>query len=193
MQCVHLRLGVNGLEVHVLSRCCSGIVTANPDVLLNATDQLKQEHLQLRIQLKGLEASAKEAILNNDIAEGAARLRHLNSHAARFIQELQHHANWEEDVFFPFLLAYFHEASLSSIKPSFEDLEKDHQLGVSFIYSYNEAVNQLSAFVDKKQLAEAASHLIQACLILNDHFTMEEQLIFTLTEKVLVDLDQFFS
>ncbi|WP_161807581.1 hemerythrin domain-containing protein [Bacillus sp. FJAT-28004] len=171
----------------------SGLAASNSAALTFATDRLKEEHEKLRSQLRILETNAKEVILIADTAKGLQILQQLRTQTAQFENELEQHSEWEEQELFPFLLAYFHRQPAPSIMPSFWVLEKDHQLGVSFIQSFNEAVNEVTPLVNKKRLAETASHLVQACLILNDHFTMEEKLILPLTEEVMTDLEHFFS
>ncbi len=173
--------------------CMLGIASSNPDELDFATDRLKEEHSQLRQQLKALEHSAKEVSLLDNPAEGVQVLQQLRQQTADFVEALERHAEWEDQELFPFLLDYFHRQSAPSITPSFWVLEKDHQLAISFIQTFHETIIDLTPIVIKKQLIEAAAHLIQACLILNDHFTMEEQLVIPLTEKVLTDLESFFS
>ncbi|KQX48501.1 MULTISPECIES: hemerythrin domain-containing protein [unclassified Paenibacillus] len=170
-----------------------GIASSNPDVLAFATDRLRVEHEELREKLRTIETSAKEVILLDDPVKGMQLVQDLRNLTAQFVEKLERHSEWEEQELFPFLLTYFHRQSTPSIMPSFWVLEKDHQLGMSFIQSFQEAIIEVTPLVVKKRLAEAASNLVQACLILNDHFTMEEQLIFPLTEKVLTDLESFFS
>ncbi|MNI97519.1 hypothetical protein D3C73_1561810 [compost metagenome] len=74
-------------------------------------------------------------------------------------------------------------------------LEKDHELADSFIQSFHDTVQDLCGkpCVTKERVAEAASHLLQACLILHDHVTMEEQLVLPMADEVLTELDYFFS
>ncbi|UJF33819.1 hemerythrin domain-containing protein [Paenibacillus hexagrammi] len=180
------------MEVHAESYCM-GLASSNPDVLSLATDRLKEEHQQLRQQLRLLEASAKEVMMLDDGVKGLQLLGQLRGLTAQLMDELERHAQWEDRELFPFLMNYFRRESAPSILPSFWVLEKDHQLGVSFIQSFHEAVIELSPLIVKKRLGEAASHLVQACLILNDHITMEEQMILPLTEQVLTDLELFFS
>ena len=171
----------------------SGLASSDPAELAYAIDRLKEEHGELREKLRNLEVSAKELILVEDSEKGIQQIRALRVMTNQFMQELQKHSEWEEQDLFPFLLTYFHRQLEPSMTPSFWVLEKDHQLGVSFIRSFQEAIIDVTPLVVKKQLAGAAAHLVQACLILNDHFTMEEQLVFPLTERVLTDLEHFFS
>lgn len=170
-----------------------GIASSNPDELAFATDRLREEHEELREKLRMLETSAKELMVLEDSVKGIQLVQELRIQTDQFVEELDRHSDWEEQELFPFLLTYFHRQPAPSMMPSFWVLEKDHQLGMSFIQSFQEAVIDVTPLVVKKQLAEAATHLLQACLILNDHITMEEQLVFPLTEKVLTDLESFFS
>ncbi|MEC0228484.1 hemerythrin domain-containing protein [Paenibacillus alba] len=171
----------------------SGIASSNPAELAYATDRLKDEHEALREKLRMIEHSAKELILIDDLAKGIQLVHALKELTDQFMDELEQHAEWEEKELFPFLFTYFDRQPQPSMMPSFWVLEKDHQLGLSFIQSFQEAILDAASFVVKKQLADTAAHLVQACLILNDHITMEEQLIFPLTENVLTDLESFFS
>ncbi|MFH5185251.1 hemerythrin domain-containing protein [Paenibacillus sp. TAB 01] len=169
------------------------LASSNMAELAYATDRLKEEHEQLRNRLRVLETSAKEVMLLNDVAKSLQMIQKLRNETAQFELELERHSEWEEQRLFPFLLNYFHIQQAPTIRPSFWVLEKDHQLGVSFIQSFHETMIDTAPLGVKKQLTEAASALLQACLILNDHFAMEEQLILPLTEKVLTDLEYFFS
>jgi regulator of cell morphogenesis and NO signaling len=156
-----------------------GIASCNPEALDFATDRLKHEHDQLKQQLKALETSAKEVGLLNDPAKGVQALQHLRKQTSNFVEALERHAGWEDQELFPFLLDYFHSQVVPTITPSFWVLEKDHQLALLFIQTFHEAVIDLTPIVVKRHLIEATAHLIQACLILNDHFIMEEQLVFS--------------
>ncbi|MBA2942613.1 hemerythrin domain-containing protein [Paenibacillus sp. CGMCC 1.16610] len=180
------------MKVNVESRPI-GLASSNPAKLAYATDRLADEHEQLRRQLRSLEASAKEVSWIDDTAEGMHILQDLRLKAAHFEEELERHAAWEEQELYPFLINYFHSQQAPTIMPSFWVLEKDHQLGVSFLHSFKEAVVDITPIFNKKQLTETASYLLQACLILNDHLTMEEQFVLPLTDRVLMDLESFFS
>lgn len=174
-----------------------GIAAANPAELNYATDRLMQEHELLREQLKTLEIAAKNIKQLQDLSKGVSVLRMLTEQTSAFVASLDSHAKWEDEELFPFLQAYQHRMTAPSIAPSFWVLEKDHQLAMLFIESFQEAAAQAvkpaAAALVKQRMEEAAGNLIQACLILSDHLTMEEQLVFPLTEQVLTDLEYFFS
>ncbi|MGG1517840.1 hemerythrin domain-containing protein [Paenibacillus oryzisoli] len=170
-----------------------GLASANPAELVFATDRLRVEHDWLRLQLKTLEAKAKEAKQLHAAASGVTALRELLEQASVLEEELDRHAGWEERELFPFLLAYHHRYAVPSIVPSFWVLEKDYQLALLFLQSFREAAAKAISPFAKPLLEEAVANLIQACLILNDHLTMEEQLVYPITEQVLTDLDYFFS
>ncbi|MGO4547982.1 hemerythrin domain-containing protein [Paenibacillus sp. 2TAB23] len=180
------------MEVKVLNNG-SGLASSNPAMLSFATDRLKEEHEHLRNQLKIFESHAKEVILIDDTEKGLQILQQLRSGLLPFMYDLEQHVEWEKQDLFPFLMSYFNREPVPTIRPSLWVLEKDHQLSVSFIHSFDEAVTAIESTAVKKELAEAAAHLVQACLLLNDHFTMEEQIILPLTEKILMDLESFFS
>ncbi|MNH95465.1 hypothetical protein D3C73_481130 [compost metagenome] len=169
------------------------MVSAHPTELALAMDRLQNEHDLFRDRLKVLEVQAKQVNMLDDIDKGIQVLTYLRQQTIQLVDELDVHADWEQKQLFPFLDHYFHHQHLPSILPSFWVLEKDHELAQSFIQSFMEAVDRLQVKPIKEGIIEAAANLIQACLILNDHITMEEHLVFPLTEQVLTDLDHFFS
>lgn len=184
------------MAVHTIG-CTFGLAAANPAAVDYATERLEQGHRRLREQLKVLETRAKQM---KDIQEPVNKLqalRGLMKQTAAFVAALNRHIKWEEEELFPFLLAYHHRQSAPSIRPSFWVLENDYQLAMLFIQSFQEGAAQASAQAGQqsagKPMEEAVVNLIQACLMLKDHLTMEDQVVLPLTEKVLTDLDYFFS
>jgi|GEM_PF-662820 len=173
------------------------LASSNPDELSLAEARLRQEHRRLRQQLRSVETAAKEAMLTEDPATGKRLIEQLQGLLDQFVAELEEHTAWERTELFPLLLVYYHHDTGPTIRPSFWVLEKEYQLGLSFIQSFREAIGPAASGCcdrsSRKCAAEAAAHLVQACLIFNDHFTMEEELVLPLTEKVLTDLEYFFS
>lgn len=171
----------------------AGIASSNPVELEYATDRIRVEHEELRITLKMIGAGAKEVIFLDDPLKDLQLVRDLRKMTSLFVNALERHSAWEKKDLFPFLSGYLQRDAVPSILPYFRVLEKDQELGMSFIQSFQEMSKEILPLTGKKQLSEAAGHLVQACLILNDHLTMEEQLVFPLAEKVLTDLESFFS
>ncbi|MEW9701464.1 hemerythrin domain-containing protein [Paenibacillus sp. SI8] len=171
-----------------------GMAAANPIQLSKAVERWEEEHASLRSKIRNLELHTKEIWLLEDPLKAYHALRALQHATADFVMELERHANWEEQELFAFLQAYFGFETGPTILPSFWVLEKDHELADSFIQSFNEAMHALTPdLASKKNVEEAASHLLQACFILNDHITMEEHLVFPLTEQVFTAFEYFFS
>lgn len=172
-----------------------GMASTNPNKLSFAVERWKDEHHRLRAKIKILETHAKEIGLMDNAEQRLDILSKLKQSTAGFMTELKRHAEWEDKEFFAFLIEYMKRDPVPTIMPSFWVLERDHELADSFFQSFHESVGQLLARKNarKDQAVEAASHLLQACLILNDHLTMEEQLVLPLTEEVFTDLDYFFS
>ncbi|WP_164779432.1 hemerythrin domain-containing protein [Paenibacillus kobensis] len=173
------------------------LALSNPDELTLLESRIRQEHRLLRHQIRMVEMYAKEAMLIEDPAASKQLVLQLEDQLEQFVMDLERHAAWEQTELYPLLLAYYHHDSSPTIRPSFWVLEKEYQLGISFIQSFHEAISQMAGCAcdctGRSCASEAAAHLVQACLIFNDHFTMEEELVLPMTDKVLTDLDYFFS
>lgn len=72
-------------------------------------------------------------------------------------------------------------------------MEKEQELADLFAKSFFETEESLPGAATKEQNHQAASHLLQACLILQEYFELEEDLIFPLVERMLTEIDNFHS
>ncbi|GFN33520.1 hemerythrin domain-containing protein [Paenibacillus xylaniclasticus] len=171
--------------------------SSNPDELSLAEAKLRLDHEQLRKQLRMVEMYAKEAMRMEDPANSRVLAEQLHGLLDQFVADLERHTQWEQEVLFPLLLTYYHHDLSPTIRPSFWVLEKEYQLGLSFIQSFREELCPIAECPCDRSgrtcAPEAAANLVQACLIFHNHFTMEEEIILPLTEKVLTDLEYFFS
>lgn len=166
---------------------------AHPTRFLFLVDRLKEEHAVMQIQLKEIRATAGSLYTLENCAEGACKLIELRERIMILVEDLDRHSQWEEQELFPQLQSYFNRYMMPSITPSIWVMEKDHELAKQFVQSFIDGVNDMGSPIDKIFLKEMASQLVQACLILMEHFTLEEELVFPLADQLLTDIDYLFS
>ncbi|MCD1261014.1 hemerythrin domain-containing protein [Paenibacillus athensensis] len=166
---------------------------AHPTAFLTMVDRLKVEHAVLQQQLKEIRQLAGELYAAQDCASGPCRLIELQDRVLLITEDLDRHSKWEEEELFPVLQLYFNRKLLPSITPSIWVMEKDHELARLFVQSFIDGVNGMAEPIEEGFMKEMAAQLIQACLILSEHFTLEEELVFPMTDQLLKDLDYFYS
>jgi hemerythrin-like domain-containing protein len=139
------------------------------------------------------EAVAKSVYQEDDPKRSRMTLRILKLRMTDFIDQLHEHSVCEEREVFPVIDLYFRRLMKPSITPSIWVMEKEHELADLFVKSFMEAVDALSERSSSEQNRQTAAHLVQACLILTEHFELEEELIFPLADEMLTDIDFFYS
>lgn len=152
-------------------------------------ERLKQEHGELKQVLMEMEKQAKQVESAPERFGALQSLLNLRLWALAFREELERHSNWEELELFPFLTSYIERKMSPSILPSFWSLEKDHELADEHMQAFLRSVHLLKANPEAMGYNQAAAYLIQACHILQEHLTKEEQLVFPLTQQVLDDIN----
>jgi iron-sulfur cluster repair protein YtfE (RIC family) len=165
----------------------------HPTSILSMVDRLKKEHVAMQDQLKEIRTMAGEVYMLEDCTEGMCKLVSLQDRILVLIEDLDRHSEWEERELFPILQNYFNQYMMPSITPSIRVMEKDHDLAKQFVQSYMDGVNGMKAPIDRGFLKEMTSQLIQACVLLLEHFKLEEELVFPLTDQLLTDIDYLFS
>ncbi|MFB6365455.1 hemerythrin domain-containing protein [Paenibacillus elgii] len=170
----------------------ASVQSARPTRFMDAVDRLKEEHDALKIRLSAVQAKAQSVGKMKTVPEAMALLQQLREEITDFRTELDRHATWEERELFPLLCNYFNKYSGPSMMPSFWVMEKDHELAETFIDSFIESVDRLS-LPTREAIRETSSHLIQACLILNEHLNLEEDIVYPMAEQILDDIDSLFS
>ncbi|WP_313999500.1 hemerythrin domain-containing protein [uncultured Paenibacillus sp.] len=167
--------------------------SARPTDFMYAVGRLKEEHDRLNEQVKVLYTDALEAGRETDADTALRLLGGLRERTVAFALQLEAHSEWEEREMFPLVSDYFHKRTVPSITPSFWVMEKDHELALLFIGTFMELTedNVPAARIDL--IRQAASNMVQACLILQEHFRLEEELIFPLADEMLTDIDYFYS
>lgn len=156
-------------------------------------ERLKEEHESMQLQLRDIRKMADSLYLLDDCDQGMCELIDLQDRVMVLIEDLDRHSEWEQKELFPILQTYFNRYMIPSITPSIWVMEKDHELAKQFTQSFIDGVNGMKPPIDKDFLKEMTSQLIQSCLILLEHFTLEEELVFPLADQLLTDMDYLFS
>ncbi|NEW08299.1 hypothetical protein GK047_20055 [Paenibacillus sp. SYP-B3998] len=152
-------------------------------------ERWKEEHLQMRNQLKEIRVMAASMYSLEDCSIGMCKLIELQDRMLSLIEDLELHSEWEEMELFPLLQTYLHPTTALSISRSVTVLEQDHDLAKRVVQSYVDGVNSMRVPIDLEFLHLMTSELVTACLILLKHFTLEEELVYPLADRILENLD----
>lgn len=166
---------------------------ARPTEFSTAVERMEQEHASLTAQLTDLYLTAKTAGCANGETAVRDSLSRLARRADGFQATLEAHLQWARHELFPMMGIYAGQELEPSIKPSLWGVDKDFQLAKRYLDAFRTAALHDGVAADKEEAAEAASHLLQACVILSDYLKMEKDMLFPLAEQMLTDIDYLFS
>ncbi|GAC89786.1 hemerythrin HHE cation binding domain-containing protein [Anoxybacillus flavithermus NBRC 109594] len=137
--------------------------------------RLKEEHGPLNEEKYALFVAAKSIYdgEEQDVVQAFIRLREK---VQQFLQHLEPHSRREEDVLFPMMERYIGK-----------------QFGPIAVmeYEHQEAKQNIATFLQKtetirsEEAKQLASYVMNAYMILTDHFAKEEQVLFPMAEKLL--------
>lgn len=161
---------------------------ADPGYFPMLVERLKEEHLQMREQLSEIRTMAASLFSLEDCSIGMCKLIELQDRILFLIEELEQHSEWEERVLFPQLQSYLHPTTALSVSRSITVLEQDHDLAKRVVQTFVDGVNAMKVPIDEEFLHLMASELSTACLILLKHFTLEEELVYPLTDRIMEQL-----
>ncbi|WP_339173693.1 hemerythrin domain-containing protein [Anoxybacillus sp. FSL W8-1294] len=137
--------------------------------------RLKEEHEPLNEKKYALFVAAQK-IYNGEEENVLEALVRLRENVQQFLQELDPHSRREEDVLFPMMARYIgRESGPIAVME----------------YEHHEAKENISTFlkktetIDIHEARELASYVMNAYMILTDHFTKEECVLFPMAEKLL--------
>jgi iron-sulfur cluster repair protein YtfE (RIC family) len=165
---------------------------ACPTELYDAVKRLKEEHRTLKQELARLQERAEEAALAAEEGEFVP-WRVFSAALGRFLAQLQAHASWEERSLYPFLRSYFDLGSGPTITPSFWSLERDYRLALDHMHAVAAKTAESPHRPSREQVCEAKELWMQACQLMASHFELEERYVYPLTDRVLTDIDYWFS
>lgn len=151
-------------------------------------ERLKEEHLQMRGQLAEIRTMAASLYSLEDCSIGMCKLIELQDLILSLVEELEQHSEWEENELFPLLQSYLHPTTALSVSRSITVLEQDHDLAKRVVQTFVDGVNTMKVPIDEEFLHVMASELMTACLILLRHFTLEEELVYPLADRIVEQL-----
>ncbi|SDC17815.1 Hemerythrin HHE cation binding domain-containing protein [Paenibacillus sp. UNCCL117] len=167
--------------------------SARPTQFMEAIERLKEEHNELRARLSDIRGQGERVSRLRSSREAEVKLKELRDSVGLLMESLDAHASWEERELFPMLTRYFNKMQGPSIMPSIWVMEKDHELAHMFVQSFYEAVDGCVEESENIHVKTAASHLIQACMILSEHLNLEEEVVYPMADQILTDIDSLFS
>ncbi|MBW7477145.1 hemerythrin domain-containing protein [Paenibacillus oenotherae] len=177
--------------------------SARPSVFMMLAMKLKEDHDRLKDKVAVLCRMNQ----GTNAAAGSTRSIHqfegLLEKVAHLKRDLKRHAKWEEQELFPVFARYFRKKIEPTMLPSMWVLEKDYELALQFLDSFEEQCSSVLGMLSLglkqydvitiHELKFASDQLTQGCLILKGHLHMEEELIYPLAEEILTDIDYLFS
>lgn len=153
---------------------CS-LIGNEPVSLCPPLQRLKEEHGPLNEEKYALFVAAKNIYdgKEQDVVQALIRLREK---VQQFLQHLDPHSRREEEVLFPMMERYIGK-----------------QFGPIAVmeYEHQEAKQNIATFLQKTETIRSeeakplASYVMNAYMILTDHFAKEEQVLFPMAEKLL--------
>jgi len=155
--------------------------------------RLREEHAELLTSLDRLDEAAEQAerLL---IPESAYQvMRKIAPQLARFLAELERHAQLEEEELIPIVDVYFHRKRMPSMTASIWVMEKDHELADVYLKTCLQRLEAYEKDMRAAAIAEAIHCLIQGCSLIKEHFIIEENTLFPLAEELLTDMDYLFA
>lgn len=163
--------------------------TVDPvDVVSCGIDKLREEHNVLKDELADLCNLAKTVGQDESISNWSNSIEQLRSRIIRFMNQLDVHSLWEDQVLYPMVAGY----TGRDMGP-LAMLEYEHDLAKEHVRKFIEVTDLAGTLVNSQDAKEAASYLLQAYIVLNDHFRKEEEQLFPIAEQMLTDYEQFFS
>jgi regulator of cell morphogenesis and NO signaling len=155
----------------------NGSVTLCP-----ALQQLKDEHGPLNEEKQALYEAAKQIGTNAEKADWKDELLQLREKVQLFLSHLDPHSEREEGVLFPMMAKY-----IGNTTGPIAVMEYEHDQAKRNIATFLEKTDALDEEVNKETAKELASYVINAYLILTEHFMKEENVLFPMAERMLSD------
>lgn len=162
-----------------------GVAIKHPMLdFMNAVDQLRNEHVELKTNLVFLENKWQQIEAETDEAKQFQLIQESAQRVEAYLKILHAHAEWEDTVMFPMVSMYF-QANADQVAA----IEADHaQAEVDFRTFITEARGVEQHFT-REHVQVIGMRLLHACRLMNNHFVIEEEIIFPLAEEILEDID----
>lgn len=140
-----------------------------------AIKRLQDDHNFLEKNLRGLIKLTQLIVSEPGSIRKIETLQKLRTLATTYQQQLNDHAEWEEDVLFPMMAVYFN-GDINRLTA----MEQEHVLAEQFIQAFVDSVERAPVRIHDER--EMLSYLTQAADILSMHFNKEEEVLFTLLD-----------
>lgn len=167
--------------------------SARPTGFMYAVERLQEEREGLMNEMKSIYIEALEVGRNAGCDNVFHLLADLRARTEAFVSNLDKYLEWEDEDLFPLVDDYFHKRPGPSITPSYWGLEKDREMGMLFIQSFLDLKVKEHNEESHTKIKHATSHMAQACLIMQEYFRLEAELLFPLADEILTDIDYFYS
>jgi hemerythrin superfamily protein len=153
--------------------------------------RFKNEHMTMGIRVSGLLTRADQVQLCEDLFSGLSLLQVISEDVKRLMKDLADHEKWEEQYVFPLTSKYYKYQLRPSIIPSIAVLEKEHDLVKKCFQPFlnlSEEILVHTPISDLKiygKLRLCIVYLYQGASLLQEHFELEEGLIYPLVDEIL--------
>lgn len=141
---------------------------------------LQNEHIPLRKQMEGLMAFSEGIGRDEKITDWSKHILKLREKVKQFTDQLDPHSEREEGVLFPLMAKYIGKES-----GPIAVMEYEHEMAKKDLKLFTVETSEIIKPLGKEKAEEMANHIIQAYLILTEHFVKEENVLFLMAEKLL--------
>lgn len=165
-----------------MSGCMSSMFNNEITSLCAPLQRLKDEHGPLNLQKSELYSLSSQIEKEGDEANWGNLIMQLREKVIAFIAELEPHSEREEGVLFPMMAKYIgNESGPIAV------MEYEHDQAKWNIAKFIELTENLTTSIEKETAQKLASYITTAYLILTDHFSKEENVLFPMAENILTD------
>jgi len=167
---------------------CSGMhggEQGKPDFQLCAPlQQLKQEHIPLRIAMDAFHATAETLLIDPGTARNDS-FAALYGQVADFTEQLKKHSRKEDDGLFPLMAKY-----IGSVVGPIAVMTYEHEQAEQNLQRFLDAAGERESGSENEDAATIVGYAVQAYSILTQHFNKEEQVLFPMAENILSPEDK---
>ena len=171
-----------------------GEVPAHQTQWYDVLECARDDRLALIGMLNKLEIHVHELKTRLDTA--ACRLppvRDLQLQARQILAVQSRYVKRQEEIVYSFLRDYFNLSTGPSMRLTFWKLSKDIGLAADYMNSFMAELGGLSPEADAEELERILGYALQGGTLMERCLREEEELVTSLSEEVLTDLDYLFS
>lgn len=155
--------------------------------LVSMLVQLRSEHSKLLQMVGEMEETAYRSDRMPDVLTVAFEMRRVKQQLISFMQELEDHTAWEADELMPLIDNYLQGKQKPVPTDSLWGGEKDRELATAYFEAFLQRLDEFGTPPHAGMVAEAVDCFIQGCILLKEHFRIEEQSVIPFVEQILKD------